>query len=451
MLRVSNSFTLNALGSPPAGFLTIARITLAASTALLAATPLASARTIRFLVPASNAAGEAADKDLAAVVESYNAEFARKHPVPPPKSGAAPRSGIPSQATPPPTPQPAVQLSWRGQNTSSLKHLITLYLPSDPPELAAVETTELAALARTHLPKPIPAPIAKLAGPPQSGAQTGAASVSSLPFQRSVPVLVADQEMLFRIHADGEKLPRDWDGLVKLAARISDADPEHPPLALPLQGPRGLWIFEALAGKPLWIREAGGLRANRELDSSILSLQRVLAPRSPALAGSEMSWDRALQDFLDRRSPLLITTLDALPFIARKAPFRWKSGLISASRTVGGTDLIVTRDAPEAWDFVRYLYAKNSASRWFATAGLLPLRPDWMQTPGWSQAPLEYRKVAEAAFRAPAKDRRLRSTDAEVVRAHSEWVSALHELFGEPSKRLPTETVFTRLDATLAH
>jgi ABC-type glycerol-3-phosphate transport system substrate-binding protein len=228
-----------------------------------------------------------------------------------------------------------------------------------------------------------------------------------------------------------------------------------------LQGARGLWIFEALSAKPLWKRETGGLKSNRELAASIQAIQALLPPRTPELVSVEVSWERAIQDFLDRRSPLLVTSLDALPAIARKAPFRWKSALLpaipstapgasSSLLTANGTELIVTRDHPEVWNFLRYLYSKEIAPRWCIPAGYLPLRPDWQKAKEWRQAPEAYREVALAASKAFAKNSRHRSTDTQVVRAHSEWISALHYLFGDTAKRLPTETVFTQLDSTLS-
>lgn len=386
-------------------------------------TPLPSqTRPIRFVVPNAplSVPGE---RDLSNIVDDYN----RNHVTP---GGST------------------VQLVRRGDNFSSLKELIALYLAGDPPEIAAIETSELPALARTHLALPIPPAIAVLASA-KAGSRT-------LPFERSLPVLVADQEVLFRIHADREPMPRNWDELVRLAARIAEVLPGAPPLALPLQGPRGLWIFEALAARPLWNRETGGLRTNRELESSIQAIQSVLSPRAPELAASEMNWDRALQDFLDRKSPLLVTTLDALPLIARKTSFRWKSaplptiGHPSALLMIGGADLLITHDSPEVWRFLKFLYSKETASRWIPSGGYIPLKPDWQTTSAWKESPEGYRSLAKIAAAAPAKSIVVRSTDADVVRAHTEWITALHVLFGETSKRLPTEVVFTQLDATLA-
>lgn len=377
----------------------------------------ATARAIRFVVPNAPVAVPG-ERDLSNLVDEYN----QSHRGP----GA-----------------PLIQLVRRGDNFSSLKELIALYLAGEPPEIAAIECSELPALGRTLLAKPIPKSLA--------GAQP-----NSLPFEHSVPVLVADQEMLYRIHADHDRLPRTWEDLVKLAARIVEAVPGSPPLALPLQGPRGLWIFEALAGKPLWIREAGGLKTNRDLERAIQSIQSLLSPRAPELAASEMTWDRGLQDFLDRKAPLLVTTLDALPLIAHKASFRWKSGPLptlghaTPLLMTSGADLIVTRDDPEVWKFLQYLYSKEISARWVPSGGFIPLKSEWQTTASWKQAPDSYRELAKTAAGAVGPTRIARSTDSDVVRAHTEWISALHYLFGETAKRLPTETVFTQLDSTLA-
>jgi hypothetical protein len=86
-----------------------------------------------------------------------------------------------------------------------------------------------------------------------------------------------------------------------------------------------------------------------------------------------------------------------------------------------------------------------------SAGGYLALKAQWTQTPEWRRAPAAYRALALPPKAAGPREARARSSDREVVRAHTEWISALHLLFGDPAKRLPTETVLTQLDTVLAH
>jgi hypothetical protein len=81
------------------------------------------------------------------------------------------------------------------------------------------------------------------------------------------------------------------------------------------------------------------------------------------------------------------------------------------------------------------------AARWASVGGYVPLRQAWRQEKAWR--PLA--QWSPPAFSSTGG--RGRTTDPEVVRATTEWVSALKALFGE--KRLPVDTVLDQLDATL--
>lgn len=321
-----------------------------------------------------------------------------------------------------------VQLIRRGNHFSALREFMALHLTGETPEIAAIEATEFQAIERIGLALPIPTALVSLLKL-KAGART-------LPFQLALPILVADQEVLYRVHAERAPLPTRLADLSLLTKKLSQSMPGSPPLALPLQGPRALWFFEALSGQALWKREPGGLRTNRNLEKSITEIQG-LSTRA------DMNWDRALDDFLDRKVPLAITSSDALPLLGSKASFKWRAAALAGPAWASGSHLIVTRNHPDILKFLEFLYSRKSAARWAISEGFLPLREDWKTTPEWSAAPPAYRQITQGQ---KAIVSLARATDPDVIRVHTEWLSALGFLFGPTAKRLPIETVFTQLD-----
>lgn len=353
-----------------------------------------SGAAVRLLVPQSPYLSSA-DEELKALVTEYNAAH----------------------------PEARVEILSRGQDFSSLKELVAFHLAGDPPELAAVESSELPALRKMNLLRPI-----RLRGRKES---------DQLPFRVTVPVLVADRDAL----AKGERLPSSWRELSLLARRLARPS-GNASLALPLQGPQGLWVFEALTGLPLWKREAGGLRSNRQLLPPIEEIQKLID--TPGVLRPDENTERAIQSFVDRKSPLLVTSLDLLPYISKQAAFPWTAGLLPSHRKgslplEGGSALIATRVTPEIQAFLEYLYAQPQLSRWLASGAHLP--PEGAKAPA---SPALYAAIASKALsRAP------RSTDSDVVRARSEWVQALRLFFGEASRRLPADSVLGQMDRHL--
>ncbi len=324
-----------------------------------------------------------------------------------------------------------VEIVRGGDEFSSLKEVIASRLAGIVPDVVAVECSEIPALERAGI-KP-------------------AGKAEPRPFLRTVPLLFVDQEMVFRIHGDPLKPPRDWKSLTELARRFAEHfdGSDRVALALPLTGPKGLWLFESLAGAPLWSREAGGLRVSRALLSPIRSLQVVID--RPRVARPEEAWDRAIQAFLDRKSPLLIASTEMLPYIAGKAEFRWTA--VPAPRIdgrpgslVAGSDLIVLKESEGVRKFLAHLYSPEIAARWTAAGGYLPLRKDW-QTAAWKTEAARlgpYATLAQAGQTGSP-----RTGDRDVVRARTVWVHALESLFGDPSRRVSTESLFADVDSRL--
>ncbi|OFZ41227.1 MAG: hypothetical protein A2070_03865 [Bdellovibrionales bacterium GWC1_52_8] len=336
---------------------------------------------VRFLVP-NTAHTLEAQPVLAGIIEEYN----RAHP------------------------QAPVSLIRRGEEYSSIQELIATELAGSTPELATLEYTEIPAISELNLVK------------------------KEYPFTRVSPVLLVNEEALFRVNSRevSKNWPPSWQQLLVVANKLANGSSTRNragkyALAIPLQGARGLWIFEALARKPLWQRQAGGLRANRELTESIHAIQKLLD--TPHLVRPELSLDRAVQDFLERKTSLLVASIDLLPYVRKNAQFRWKStplpcpGQNSPCSLQGGSNLITTSEKPAVQDFLAYWFSPEITGRWSEALGVLPASK---------------MKKAET-----------RSTDPDVIRARSAWVQALPLFFGEASKRLASENVFLQLDRAL--
>ena len=356
-------------------------------------------------------------------------------------------------------PNSQVQLIRRGDPFSSLRDLIAMYLAGDVPEIAVIECGETPAAEATGLLKPFPR-LPRHSMPAAWSAFPHSQPQMALPFERTLPVLVADQEVLFRLKLEANRLPKTWNEFTAVAQKLSsllkNENQERPAaeqyaLALPLQGTRGLWLFEALAGKPLWKREPGGLKSERKLSEPISVLQRLLD--TPGLARPEESWERAVQAFLDRKAPLLVTALDALPQITSQATFRWIAAPMPRiserdspqwATLQGGTNLVITRNSPEVKSFLEFFYSPGVAARWIAAGGYFPLNNSQKGIVLKNSTLPHYASII-SALQPDAH----RTSDVEVVRARSAWIQGLQLLFGDASKRLSSEDVFIQLDRLL--
>ncbi len=368
---------------------------------------------ISLLVPSSSL-GLAGDKELGLIVDQYNRDKASK-------------------------PEEKILLVRRGEEFSTLREFMSRHLAGDTPTLAAIDPAELPAMgAASRLLVPPPEKLRKRVAELDAGGPKSRA----LAFQRAIPVLVVNQD-----HAaiGSGPLPSSWSALTQLAEKVArlGAQSESRALALPLQGSRGLWLLEALSGKRLWTREPGGLKTNRALASAVASLQALFS-ESRSLAVPDQSFDQALKSFIDGKTPILVASLDALPSIASQAAFHWAAGPLprlesGIANLQTGNSLVVTRDDPAVWKFLDYLYSADVAGRWAASAGLLPVAPDVQLAVSW-------RKLASI----PRNGASQRATDEDVLRARSEWIQALHLLFGEASRRVPFQDIATQLDSKLA-
>ncbi len=349
-------------------------------------------------------------------------------------------------------PKTPVRIIRRGEDFSSLRELMARKLAGELPDLAAIDPAELEAVRKLQILKQVPPALAKFLG---GGGQW------SLPFLRAVPLLLANVQRL-----PTKQMPRDWPALVTLVNELAhrsetSSEPSEAgyQIALPLQGARGLWVFEALANRPLWKREPGGLKSNRDLADPVRKIQRLLD--TPGIARADESWEHAIQAFIDRKVPLALVSSDILPFLAGRATFEWKAELMPVavepgkqSHLLAGTDLVLTRDRPEVRKFLEFLYTETASAQWARLGGWLPLRAEWARSSAWKdQMPAFYQALLPfVATRtgSAGSGTASRSEDSEVVRARSEWIQALRYIFGDKERRPNLEDVLSQIDGRLA-
>ncbi|OFZ18724.1 MAG: hypothetical protein A2X94_05930 [Bdellovibrionales bacterium GWB1_55_8] len=365
---------------------------------------------VRFLLPLSALPGSA-QTEFTAIIERYN----RLHP------------------------DGRVQLIRRGDQYSSLRELIAMFLAGDIPEIALIEASEGPAIAHLDIAKPM-----RLANSVRKDLSPGSSpgGLPSLPFLRTVPVLLANAALLAP-----QKTPRSWPELENLSRNFrnsrSEQSRKEAPLALPLQGAQGLWMFEAIAGGPLWTREQGGIRSERRLTAAIQKLRGLL---DDGLIRTEETSESAMQSFIDQKSLFLATSLDSLSEITRKVSFPVLAGTLFTIENKpallnGGSDILVTRDTPDIRNFLTHLFSDEVGPKWAAAGNWLPLIKSWKTQ---AQPVNSTRTLLRTA-----SPNQFRTTDKDVVRARSAWIQSLPLLFGPKAKRLAPEDVFIELDRHL--
>ena len=346
-------------------------------------------------------------------------------------------------------PKTPVHLIRRGEEFSALRELMARQLAGNLPDLAALDPAELSAVLPLQVLKPMPGTLVKaLGGQPYS-----------LPFLRAMPLLIANQHKL-----SGQALPKDWKGLESLLQAfiqrdVVSEDSESSSgfqLALPLQGARGLWIFEALTRIPLWKRETGGLRSSRTLIEPIHRIQRLLDAPHVARAGE--SWEQAVQSFIEGKTPLLIGTSDMLPYLASRAQFPLAVGPLPSAGTavsegkptslLAGSDLVMTRDRPQTRSFLEFIYSETASAQWARPGGWLPVNPTWPRSKAWRDHPPASFEGLAALLKTQSAGPR--TQDPDLVRARSEWIQSLHALFGKKDERSELESLLTQIDGRLA-
>ncbi len=316
-----------------------------------------------------------------------------------------------------------------GENFSSLKELVTTQLAGSPPDLAAVECSEVEALSQIEILRTLVRPIDRdrlqpfLKKIPPGLIKKNA---STLPLQRSHLILAINISALKNARLWNSKTgsPKTWKSLIDLAQAFSGTGA----ITLPLSGPRGLLAFEALTRLPLWVRRGETVLANRELRPWIDELNLLLS--KTGLLRNEESPERGLELFLTQQTFFLITESHWVPQLQSQAKFEWRAGPIPThgqgarsaalpknTPLVTGSDLLIVRESPAVWKWLHFLYSQ---------------------------------KVITDRLAAGASPHLSRTSAPNGIRYRQEWISALKTLFSGSKRPTPTEDIFTGLDAAFS-
>ena len=338
-----------------------------------------------------------ADRELIQLIERYNRDAPGTHPV--------------------------VEVQRKGSEFSSLRETVSAQIAGIAPDLAQIEPSEIPTLETAKIGVKIPESLG------------GSHGQLTLPFSRTDLRLVVDQEFLFRMHEPLPFRPRSWSDVLKWADRASkflkQRKPQDPPrvLEVPVDGPRGLWMMESLVQLPLWTRESGGIRANPKLEKPLSEIRAWMeTERGSSSVRTDLNWDRALQDFIERKTPAAVLSSDLLSFLDERAEFRWQSVAISELSLPTGSDWIVVHDRPEVWKFLEF-WKKNKKGE--------STHPPADSLGEYSQPSLLDRGASHS---------RKRTSDRDVLRIRSFWIQALPLFFGDPSVRKPISQLLNGID-----
>ena len=351
-----------------------------------------------------------------------------------------------------------VEVHLRGDDYSTLRELSVASLAGSLPDIATLEPSESDALNSLSLSRPKALPEIKSLN--LNPIYFEKSHPEFIPFFRTLPVLVIDQEILVRIGVDPKQLPGDWSSFLQLTqkliqsgAALDDSQGQFA-LALSLTGARGLFALEALLAKPLWIYESKKIVIPSTLTSNLEQIRALF--RSPRRAKSGLGWEQAIQAFLERKSPLLVTTTDALPMISGRSTFRWTAVPLPQvkggnSRLATGADVVVLKNSPALWEFLRYLYSPRVASRWTTAGGLLPLHSSWIQSAEWKHAAEAQESLLTLLrdFTTSPVRIEIRSSCQEIMRIRSQWIAELPLFWQDPTEKSPSAGILARIGAAL--
>ncbi len=328
-----------------------------------------------------------------------------------------------------------------------------------------IETSELPLLAKmTKLPT-LPPKITKpiLAGMSSLLIQESKSPegvLLSLPLFRASPLIVIDQEALFRSYVDPGRLPTFWSELQKIVEQLKIKSPGSgfTPLGMSLEGDESLWLFEALHGKPLWERTRGGIKIPPDV-SKTLTLLREWIDRG-LLSTREENWKDLAKSFLDRKTGMMLASTDWLPFLTEQINFRWtavplplatreRAHANQKSQIGAGSQLLILSDQPKIWEFVQYLYSPPILARLSIAGGFAPLKISVQQSPAWKNFKQTQPKSAEVL--SSIRFNRARFTDLEILRVRDAWSKTLGKVL-KASSMTPSEIerTLSELEATLS-
>jgi sn-glycerol 3-phosphate transport system substrate-binding protein len=211
----------------------------------------------------------------------------------------------------------------------------------------------------------------------------GARPLVALPFNRSIPVMYLNGELL-----DAERLepPRSWDELVEAALRFTRRSASNPRWGFGV--PISWWFWFAMlaqAGGEL-VDEKGATTFGGDAGVQALAfLQRLVhgerVMRLPP-GRDYNAWQVTNQDFLAGRVAMTFMSTAFLRYIEENARFPVVAAplVANARRAVptGGTFFVIPASAPleekhAAWEFLRFMCAPEQALDFATRTGYLPV------------------------------------------------------------------------------
>ena len=282
-------------------------------------------------------------------------------------------------------PRFKVQWTKRGKDFSSLPEFVAAGFMGEQPDVFLVESSEAQALEQTKQ---------AILHPRWIGAAL---------------TLFGDQELLFRHHVDPYVFPQDWNALSTWVATLSTTTAR--PLGVPLMSSRGLWLLEALSyPEPWWKRQTGGIRFERK------QLQWIERLRKSAQV--QLGWDEAVQQFLSRKTPLVLGSSEWEPMFKERAEFRFGS---------------------KRWSGPMLVF------RW-AQAGKSAASDAWVR---WMHSPKVVAALTQGTGLLDAKSAPTLPSDPHILNLYNEWSRALRDLFS-PTKTESDEAILAELEHRLS-
>lgn len=329
----------------------------------------------------------------------------------------------------------SVKIHFKGTGYSSLTELTSALYAGDRPDIAFVDIHELHQLQniKNHL-KPPPQRLAKSLHSIWKDSSTP----HSLPMIRATPVLLIDQEKLFRQRVPTQLNWKNWKKLETDLFQLSPtigAGPNDSLIAGSFQSHRGLLLLEAIAGEPFSQKKA--LLAAAQRVQSWLKKERTLQPgRTEA---------QSIESFLQRSTPALFTHSDRIPYLLSRSQFRWKAIPLHQLHSqkkhapLWGANLIFLSHSDVVRSFVRFLYLPKNAIRWSHAAGSIPVDPKWKKHHEWKHPPRPRLQESLGVFSSEHPARWMPVNRFQNTKEKEKLLQKLSILFGPRFKQTPPE------------
>ncbi|MGY6633158.1 MAG: ABC transporter substrate-binding protein [Alkalilacustris sp.] len=213
---------------------------------------------------------------------------------------------------------------------------------------------------------------------PVDGIQVG------LAFNASSPIMYFNRDLVAQAGGDPDDMPRDWEGVLDLAAAIDALDDGIQGIAYDVQAWPDDWLWQALIlqqGESM-VREDGSLGFDGPAGLRALNLAREMVTRG----GMElMDWDQSRQQFGAGRTGILFTTPAHLNQVNGMIGGAFDLGTTlfpldnpeDGGVPTGGNALVILTQDPDkqaaAWEYARYSTGPEAQTLVVEMTGYLPL------------------------------------------------------------------------------